>query len=290
MIKNKIIIFFIFFSIFSYNSNADVIFLKNGNKIKTSGSWEDGELIKYYSFDGVIGIPKNTIKRIKKEKNFDENNVNVRLSPKIKKSKSNKNIVIIPNYKNYDLIGYVKYISDGDTIILRNGKKIRYIGINTPEIAHRNKKGEPYGQAAKKFNKKLVNGKKVFIIFDSNKFDQYGRILGYIFLKDGTFINARMIEEGYAYCLYYFPNIKHSNIFLKLQRKAMSQKKGIWHKGKGRRQRLIGNKKSFRFHLSTCRFGKKTGKKNRKNFNTKWDAFWEGYAPCKKCISGKNLF
>ena len=94
----------------------------------------------------------------------------------------------------------VSEVIDGDTIKLSNGKLLRYIGIDTPEM--RTKKGkefiyspQPYSLEAKEFNRQLVEGKFVRIEFDVEKHDRYARVLGYCFVND-VFVNAEMIEEG----------------------------------------------------------------------------------------------
>ncbi|MBU3948246.1 MAG: thermonuclease family protein [Proteobacteria bacterium] len=178
----------------------------------------------------------------------------------------------------------VKWVNDGDTIVLKDGRKIRYIGINAPEIEHKENKAEPYGDKAKEFNKKLVYLQKVRLEFDSEKHDQYDRLLAYVYLSDGTFVNNEMIEKGFAYCLPNPPNLKHEKLFLKSQQNAMKLKKGIWQNWKENNGEYVANLRSKRFHNKKCWFATKISKRNIKYFTRKWDAFWEGYAPCKKCF------
>ena len=96
---------------------------------------------------------------------------------------------------------YVKWVHDGDTISLTDGRHIRYIGINAPEIDHDNKKAEPFGYQAKKYNEKLVLSKRIRLDLDKEDYDRYGRLLAYVFLTDGTFVNNALIKNGYAYVL-----------------------------------------------------------------------------------------
>ncbi|MBN1932734.1 MAG: thermonuclease family protein [Desulfobacterales bacterium] len=178
----------------------------------------------------------------------------------------------------------VKSVIDGDTIILSDGRHIRYIGINAPEVEHNEQKAQPYGEAAKQFNKNMVFSEKVHLEFDKDRFDQYGRLLAYIFLKDGSLINAKIIAQGYAYFLGRSPNKKYDSLLLQCQRRAMSGHKGIWSRWREKKDRYLGNQHSKRFHLIKCSYGRQTSKKSRIFFSSKWDAFWEGYAPCKKCL------
>lgn len=178
----------------------------------------------------------------------------------------------------------IKWVVDGDTVILVDGQKVRYIGINAPELAHDNHSAEPYGEDSKRFNALLVDRKSVRLEFDRERFDRYQRLLAYIFLKNATFVNAEILANGYAYLLRYRPNLKYDQILLQSQRSAMSAKKGIWQNWKENKNPVVGNKNSFRFHLPTCPYGKRIKPQNRIVFQTKWDAYWEGYAPGKRCM------
>lgn len=180
---------------------------------------------------------------------------------------------------------FVKYVIDGDTIILKSGEKVRYIGIDTPEIDHENKRAEPLGYAARSFNKKLLGSKRIRLEYDKEKQDHYNRLLAYVFLPDGTFVNLELVRSGMATYLHKSPNLKYRKRLLQAQRKAMSEKKGIWSARSETGQSYIGNRKSKRFHLSGCRYGKKTALTNRVVFSRQWDAYWEGYTPCKHCLN-----
>jgi micrococcal nuclease len=190
----------------------------------------------------------------------------------------------------------VKWVVDGDTIVLDDGRHVRYIGINAPEIAYDKHfigsgpngkaiKAEPFGDAAKKYNQCLVGSKKVRLEFDKEMHDRYGRWLAYVFLSNNTFVNKAMIEKGYAYVLPRKPNVEYEPILLQSQRDAMSKKIGIWGHWEEKEGAYFGNKESRRFHLKTCPYGKKIERENRIFFNRKWDAFWSGFAPCKRCLA-----
>ncbi len=181
----------------------------------------------------------------------------------------------------------IKWVHDGDTIVLTDGRYVRYIGINAPEIAHDNNKAEALGYEAKNYNKSLVRSKTVQLEFDKEKYDRHGRLLAYVFLLNGTFINKKMIEKGYAYALLRSPNLKYDKILIQTQRDAMSAKKGMWRNWNDKEdEEYLGSKRSKRFHLTTCPYGNKIKKRNRIFFTRKWDAFWSGFAPCKRCIKG----
>jgi micrococcal nuclease len=163
---------------------------------------------------------------------------------------------------------------------------VRYLGINAPEIAHGKEKAEPYGYAAKKLNIQLVHKKDVRLEFDREKKDRYGRTLAYVFLKNGLFVNKEIVRQGYAYNLPQRETSRYGMALLKAQQEAMTAKKGIWKnwREKSIYRGYLGNKASKRFHLKTCRFGKQIGRGNRIYFSSKWEAFWEGFSPGKRCL------
>lgn len=177
----------------------------------------------------------------------------------------------------------VRWVDDGDTIVLSSGEKVRYLGINAPEIPHEDQAGEIFGWEARNFNKRLVYHKKIRLEFDQVRRDRYMRLLAYVFLKDGTFVNAEMIRQGYAYVLYVRPNTKFFKFFLKLQQSAIKRRVGLWSKIKDQKYLFIGNRRSRRFHSRTCPFGNKIGPRNRILFKSLFDAFRNGYTPCKRC-------
>jgi micrococcal nuclease len=178
----------------------------------------------------------------------------------------------------------VKWINDGDTIVLTNEERVRYIGIDAPEIDHENQVAEPFGNPARSFNERLIASKKIRLEFDEERYDSYGRLLAYIFLEDGAFINARLLQNGLAYCLFRTPNLKYNSFLLKSQQEAMKARVGIWQNWKNKKEELIGNRSSRRFHLASCPSAKSIAPVNRIIFATKWDAFWAGYAPAKNCV------
>ncbi len=178
----------------------------------------------------------------------------------------------------------VRWVNDGDTIVLDTGQRVRYIGINAPEIDHEDQKAQPYGYQAKSYNKKLIGAQKVRLEYDTDRRDKYGRELAYVFLDDGTFINARLLAAGLAFYLYRKPNLKYSELMLKAHRDAMASGVGLWRNWSEKENIYIGNRNSKRFHISSCKFAGKINAKNKIHFSSKWDAFYQGYAPSKKCI------
>lgn len=99
-------------------------------------------------------------------------------------------------------------VIDGDTIVAEiDGKheKIRLIGVDTPETVHPSKPVEYFSKEASEFTKRMVEGKQVRLEFDWQKRDKYGRLLAYIFLIDGVFVNAEIVKQGYGHAYTRFP-------------------------------------------------------------------------------------
>lgn len=130
----------------------------------------------------------------------------------------------------------VKKVVDGDTIELETGQKVRYIGIDTPETKHPTKGIQCFGKEASEMNRKLVEGKEIYLTKDVSETDRYKRLLRYVYLPDPTgtnealFVNKYLVEEGYAYSLTYPPDVKYSVLFSELQKKAHEENKGLWAK------------------------------------------------------------
>jgi len=123
-------------------------------------------------------------------------------------------------------------VIDGDTIeaCCLNGRPetIRYIGVNTPETNHPTKGLEAYGKEAKEANSRLVAGKTVRLELDVDPRDRNGRLLAYVYLEDGTFVNAWLVKQGYAQVMTVPPNMKYQELFLRLQREAREAGRGLW--------------------------------------------------------------
>lgn len=129
----------------------------------------------------------------------------------------------------------VTKIVDGDTIKVEIGgetKTIRLLGINTPETKDPRKKVECFGKEASQKTTDLLTGKSVRLENDPSQgdVDKYGRLLRYVYLEDGTFINKLLINEGYAFEYTYSIPYKYREDFKQAQKNAESQEKGLWAK------------------------------------------------------------
>lgn len=115
----------------------------------------------------------------------------------------------------------VKRVYDGDTVLLEDGRTVRYLGINTPEFQ------EPFYLKAKRLNESLVMGREVRIEFDRERGDGRDRLLAYVYVGD-EMVNARLVQEGLAHAFFIGSNRRHHTLFLRLQTEAQQRKVGIW--------------------------------------------------------------
>jgi micrococcal nuclease len=112
--------------------------------------------------------------------------------------------------------GTVVSVVDGDTIDVQvNGEtvRVRYIGMNTPE------RDEPCYGDARRANADLVDGRLVTLVKDVSDTDRFGRLLRYIYAGN-VFVNARLVEQGYAEVVSYPPDTAYFNQFKQLEDQA----------------------------------------------------------------------
>jgi micrococcal nuclease len=126
----------------------------------------------------------------------------------------------------------VERVVDGDTLLLQSGERVRLIGVDTPETKHPKKPVEYFGKEASAFTRRMVEGKRVRLEFDQANAvqgdkDRYGRTLAYVFLEDGTLLNAEIIKQGYGHAYTQFP-FSRMEEFRRLEREAREQGRGLW--------------------------------------------------------------
>ena len=130
---------------------------------------------------------------------------------------------------------------DGDTAVVKvdgQEKRVRFLGVDTPETVHPNKPVQFYGKEASNFTKENLNGKRVWLEYDANPQDRYGRHLAYIWLKNPKTIdeasirenmfNAKLLLGGYAKVMIIRPNKRYESEFKKFEAEARQAKRGLW--------------------------------------------------------------
>ena len=162
----------------------------------------------------------------------------------------------------------VTRIIDGDTVEIRYGGKltsVALIGVDTPETVHPQKPVEPYGKEATTFIKNLLLGESVYLRFDGNRTDRYGRMLAYLYrAPDGLFVNLEIVRQGYGKVYTAFP-FKHKSLFQHYSGQAQQARRGLWGLGDAgassnitkeapRTQTVYITRTGAKYHRGSCRY------------------------------------
>lgn len=137
----------------------------------------------------------------------------------------------------------IRRVVDGDTIVARIGtssadETIRLIGIDTPETKKPNTDVECFGQqASDRLHELLPEGTTVRLERDAEARDRYDRLLAYVYLPDGTFVNLAMVNDGFAAPLTIPPNVAYTEQFTAAGRTARTEGRGLWSSCGGAHER-----------------------------------------------------
>lgn len=125
---------------------------------------------------------------------------------------------------------WVSNVLDGDTVQLADGRRVRLLGINTPEIQHANRAAEAGGNAAKQWLLQKILHRPVSLVGDVEATDKYGRTLAYVFTQDNELINQQLLAQGLATLNLYPPNLQFATVLENAQQQAEHQQVGIWQR------------------------------------------------------------
>ncbi|MFQ5818037.1 MAG: thermonuclease family protein [Terriglobia bacterium] len=126
----------------------------------------------------------------------------------------------------------VEWVVDGDTLVLDGGERVRLIGVDTPELGSSPRarlpgQPDPFAEEATAFVRTQVAGKRVRLAYGQDPTDDYGRTLAYVYLEDGTFLNAELIRQGYGRAFTRFP-FAYREEFRGLEAEARENRRGLW--------------------------------------------------------------
>jgi micrococcal nuclease len=177
----------------------------------------------------------------------------------------------------------VASVQDGDSITLENGRRVRYLGIDSPERGGPGK-GEYLAEEAYRFNRHLVRGQEVRLEFEAERLDRYQRLVTRVYLKNGLWVNGEMVKKGLAHVLFQAPNTEKFEELLKWQREAMDDRRGIWSKAlEETDSEYRGQRITRKFHRMDCADGQKIVARNLIHYKHKKDAYSQGFSPCRIC-------
>lgn len=140
---------------------------------------------------------------------------------------------VLPSSTVRSDLSKVVSVIDGDTIALENGDRLRFIGIDAPELNHEglNIKKECYGDESTEFLKSLIENRSIKMEKDVNNTDRYNRLLRYVYVdKDSKeiFVNEEIVKQGFAKSSAYMPDVKFQHILDEAQKYAKENKLGLW--------------------------------------------------------------
>ena len=158
-------------------------------------------------------------------KNYSPRRINIEAQ-----NPSNENLFFARCSDQPECEARVTYVFDGDTVEISTGERVRYIGVDTPEIKHQNQKAQCFGGEAAGKNKELVFGKEVRLKKDVSDKDKYGRLLRYVYLGD-LFVNDYLSRYGFAYAWAFPPDVKFSQELNDAQDEAHTNQRGLWAPG-----------------------------------------------------------
>ncbi len=174
-------------------------------------------------------------------------------------------------------------VVDGDTIYLDNGKKVRFVGVNTPE------RGVEGYITSKNFVQKLCLNKEVGLDIDDKKQnDKYGRTLAVV-IVDGKNVNEMLLKEGLAEIMYmppseFYPyNWAGSGTHVADTHSSSSSSSSTSSSDSSGTGSYVANGNSGKFHVASCSSVSKMSENNKIFFSSRNEAINQGFEPCKIC-------
>jgi micrococcal nuclease len=125
-------------------------------------------------------------------------------------------------------------IVDGDTIVVDRGhgpERVRYIGIDTPELGRPGTPAEPLGEAAAAANEALVGDREVLLERDVSETDRFGRLLRYVWVETEAglvLVNLELVSQGFAHAVSYPPDVARQDRLREAERAARDAGRGLW--------------------------------------------------------------
>lgn len=180
----------------------------------------------------------------------------------------------------------VHEVLTGDTVRLKGGKTLRYVGTQAPALQSILPLVREYGTNALEFNKGLVAGKKIWIEWGSQLRDNQNNLLGYVFLEDGTFVNKELLKAGHGRAIVIPPNIKYAPALRRAELEARRDRKGLWKEEPQNpyiRSEYIGEKNTKIYYLPTSPELDRIPQANLVTFRSRVEAKAAGYRACFSC-------
>ncbi len=180
---------------------------------------------------------------------------------------------------NLDLEGPYRVIKviDGDTIILNNSERVRFSGINAPEV------GECFYEEAKHRLEGLILNKDIFLERDRTDKDKYGRLLRYVYFNK-SLVNLFLVQEGFVKVYHkYKSDTKRYEKLKEIEDESKLFNKGLWNcKKKENKCLYVRSKKTKIYHKPNCKWAKRIKPQNKVCYTKKEEV--KELKPCKICM------
>ncbi|MFZ2451257.1 MAG: thermonuclease family protein [Methylovulum miyakonense] len=124
----------------------------------------------------------------------------------------------------------VQTVYDGDTVVLQDGRKVRFLGVNTPEVAHRGNKADAGGEAAKQWLQEKLKHTRVRLEMGVEKTDKYGRTLAHLITENKEHINVQLVALGLGTVNIFPPNLGYVRELVAAEKEAEQARRGIWNR------------------------------------------------------------
>ncbi len=178
----------------------------------------------------------------------------------------------------------VRWVIDGDTLVLESSARVRLLGIDAPEMG---KDGGPSEFMAAESREALIGltrDQPLRLEYDAHRYDRYGRVLAYVFTPEGLNINVDLVRRGLARVYFHPPNWRFKGELLAAQKEALEARRGIWSRPlKQDEPFYLANRSTFRIHRPNCPLAKDIAPHNRVKMPSLKEAYLEGYSPCRSC-------
>ncbi|WP_299594058.1 thermonuclease family protein [uncultured Microbulbifer sp.] len=125
----------------------------------------------------------------------------------------------------------LKKVVDGDTLRLKDGRRIRLIGVNTPELAHGQRRAQPLAEEAREFVQRFLSGGDLELVYDRDRRDNHGRVLAHVYNHRGDSLESALLSAGLAFHIAVAPNLALAECLSSREEEAREQQRGVWAPG-----------------------------------------------------------
>ena len=180
----------------------------------------------------------------------------------------------------------VKKAVSGNSLELDSGAVVAYASVIAPDLMSQSKSIENYAKESLQFNQNLAEEKEIRLEWGGRVRHPNGDYMAYVFLKDGTFLNLEVLEQGYGKLGIEAPNFEYSDDLQKAAMSARREQKGLWKYERdrpNREARFIGNTMKKEYHHPDCPELSNVAKAHQRTFLSSVDAKSASYRVCKVC-------